>query len=160
LFKINNEYTYQLADFTGIIGQYERLNSNDVFGIKSYIGSDNVLTKDMPNIQKNINIIHEFKNNELIKKTKSETGEIQKTPYILQKSQLFGTGNLSVSLIMELVYSKNNIVYNSIAKIYPINYLAEVNTSNHNYNITTNNEKKRFINFMYFYFMREGLIGC
>lgn len=160
LFEINNTYKNELANFTGIIGQYERFNTSNANGIQQFINKENILTKNMPSIQQNVKLVHEFKNNEIIKKMQLPSGEIKKTPYILQKSQLFHTGNLSVSLIMELVYSKDNTIYNSVAKIYPINYLADINTRDHKYNITGVNEKKRFNNFMYFYFMREGLIGC
>lgn len=156
LFKINNDFYEIITLFTREIGLYER-NSQDTLTLDIYINKDSRMTHDMSKINTNMKIIQEFINNKIIKKSISDSNQIIKTAYNLHKFDFFTTGNLSVSLISKMMYTDNDTIYNSVVKIYPIDYLLHTDKYN---TIKSSHGIKRFKDFMYFLFLREGLVGC
>lgn len=166
IFAINNKYIKDIEIITGIIGNYERYNSSNMAGLGDYFDKDAGIDEDLRKMvtQSDLGLIHNFENGFIIKKKMDYVSRKPlKKSYTLVSSEMFGTGNLSISLLLGLKYTDEDtgIIYDSIAKIYPINFLNIVD-HNKDYQKIFNGEKRRerFHRFFNFMFMREGLIGC
>src|SRR5690606_33481902 len=115
--------------FVALIGNYERGVSDMNAGV-----IENILTKTFDNeFYKSFNAIRDkittklrrnFVYNEQngmyeLNRSTKQNDQLTKTKYTLFKSDFFGTGNLSVSIILNLNYIKDGFSFvNTIAKIY------------------------------------------
>lgn len=166
LFSVNDTLFIEISRITSIIGQYERYDSTDLTTYGNYNSANTLLDITMKKLRKESmhGLIQKLQVDETtgtITLSKRENrGEVT-TDYIITNSKLFGKGNLSISLLIELTYSDGFAIHNSIAKIYPIDF-SKLVTGIPAYDIVVNgeNKKKRLDNFMEFLFMREGVVGC
>lgn len=170
LFDIDKGSYNDLVNITFFIGNYERFFASVIdkqIITKNFKNlEENNFIKNMSSIRKNLEgLIHKYNslNNILTKKSKVDN-EIIESNYSILNCNILGTGNLTLSLILEMEYqnSTNSIEkYNSVAKIYPINLSNLVNNDRaYTDNFKSGNDFKKLDYFMDYLFMREAMIGC
>lgn len=173
IFKVNNDHYANIVAFTGYVGDYERKPYDIIFDYSAFRSTyTNIeFIKSIRAINSKLYLEHEYSENksiltrkQVIGKDASQKNIIKKQNYTILESKLFFTGNLSPTLIIEYLFAQSGptattenkmTLYNTVAKIYPID-LAELD----NTYASTIDEKKKFKNYMQYLFYREGLIGC
>jgi alpha-tubulin suppressor-like RCC1 family protein len=179
IYVIDGEIYNEISNITYIMGFYERSDTNSLIAY-------NTLNYSMPlSIQNYFNTLvsHNFDDkmrkirtdmfidqiydpitNVLTKRIKPDKQEVIETKYDLIKCDVFGSGDLSFSLLVEMKYNSKNAPitqYNSIAKIYPIDFAAIVkNDPEYKKYFKSQTDWKRLDNYVDYLFMREGMIGC
>ena len=103
--------------------------------------------------------LYKFNDEFYIEKKNRIGTKTTKTYFKLIEPKLFGTGNLSTSLILKASYVFNDggnfKTKNVCLKVYPLDIYHQPE-----YNILSNNNKTDLIDIAKFITIREGLIGC
>ena len=181
IIKLNNKYNDSINEFVQTIGNFERgdlgydvLNINKQTDIITNKLTDTFYT-ELNKIRQENNFVTYLRRNykynppnnmfSLERKTK-ESGALKKTNYNIVKTTFFGTGNLSISILLHFMYLKNeesNVSFSeTIAKIYPLNILLSKDYENIYVESGSINQKKRdkFNLVTEFVFYKEALLGC
>jgi len=185
IMKLNNDKLNQINNFVGALGNYER-GSGIISNIEPYIKDDVIfgkeffddITKINFDVQKRIsrNFVYDNGTYYIERTTKSRDPNntklnIQRTDTIL-KSDFFGTGNVSVSVLFNFLIktgttatNKDIIIGDVILKIYPLqlhNHMGYESLLENRKNSRSVNEKmkKRLENLMKIVFYKEALINC
>jgi hypothetical protein len=157
LFDLNNKYYTHFSNFIYVLGNYERFNA-DIYSLYQLMNQENEVHVKMKTVLDNINIMQSKNTDKILIKSSETNSTLIETEYDIHTTQLFGTGNLTPSLLMEITYSKQSTIYNTILKIYPIDYFIKYEPYNSIFH--DSDSKKQFNTYMHFYFYKEGLIGC
>ena len=179
ILKLVNDYNDTINSFVSYIGNYERggggrFEDNTMNNFINYqLGYNfyDVLNQKIRNtittgLRRNFILNPENGIYELERKNKMPNNPLIKTKYSLIKSNFFGTGNLSVSILLEFSFLKNinNEVHiiNSITKIYPLTIGNSIDYFNFFMKTGSLNSilKRKFDSILEFVFYKEALIGC
>jgi len=160
-----NEYLFnQINAFVGTIGNYERntgnlneLNKNikDIYEDPRYTIITDIILNLTPKITTNL---YSYKNNYYLQKKNKLTGSLITYYQKILKTNIFMTGNLSTSIILNMTYSYNIgdqiKIKEVIVKVYPINLAKIYNKNSPIYPIAKFEQISKYI------FIREAMIGC
>ncbi|AYV78648.1 MAG: putative orfan [Edafosvirus sp.] len=191
IMKLNNDKIDQINRFVGIIGDYERgARYRLISEIAPYISNDAVFGASFFDEISKINsdagtrLVKNFvyKNNKYyIERTKKSQTPGKKTPEVTRtdtilKTDIFGTGNLSISVLFNFLIKtgvsdsdKNIKISDVIAKIYPLqlhNHLSyeAIIAKDRKHPVgavgESNAKIKRLENLMKIIFYKEALINC
>lgn len=178
IIELNNLYNNNINDFVGHIGNFERgavyglplvtldniiqnILKDDFFTkLKSIISTGNFKTL----MQRNI-MFDGVNNMFYIERKTVESTKIKKTKYTIPKVTFFGAGNLSISILLHIMYLKNdetNISFSeTIAKIYPLVIVPSNGYDLYKEGGSINQGKRdKFNQVMEFIFYKEALLNC
>lgn len=165
IFNIIKSSNDVINDNTSTIGDYERLFTHRNPQPKSIINPKTAsISNSIKLIKPKLNgLIFSWGDNQskiiITKKYKGVNGLIE-THYNIE-TNLFGTGNLTPTLLLSIKYENGSQQYTDIiAKVFPVDFF-EIRKHDNTYTaFDTLAKQKQLNNFMYFTFIREAQIGC